>query len=122
MSTWKIAGVQMDCRLGDTTANLDTMRRRLREAAGQGSRLIVFPECALTGYSFESKPERWPHAKPLPGPATERLAADCGELGTWAVVGLLERAGDRLFNQLRPDRLRGTRRLLSQNSSPLHGR
>src|SRR2546430_1542798 len=98
MPLWKIAGVQMDCRLGDPAANLDRVRRKLREAAGQGARLIVFPECVLTGYVFESKEEAWPHAETVPGPATERLAADCRELGVWAVFGLLERDGRRLFN------------------------
>jgi predicted amidohydrolase len=98
MTHWKIAGVQMDCRLADKSVNLAQIRGKLREAAGAGARLTVFPECALTGYSFTSKAEAWPHAEPLPGPAVERLAADCRELGVWAVVGLLERDGDRLFN------------------------
>ncbi len=98
MSRWRIAGVQMDCRIGEKAVNLEVMRRRLREAANQGARLIAFPECALTGYGFDSKEDAWPHAETLPGPATERLAADCRELGVWAVFGMLERDGDRLFN------------------------
>lgn len=98
MSAWKIAGVQMDCRLGEKAVNLDLMRHKLREAAGRGARLIIFPECALTGYSFDSKEGAWPHSETLPGPSADRLAADCRELGVWAVFGLLERDGDRLFN------------------------
>jgi predicted amidohydrolase len=98
MSVWKIAGAQIDCRLGAKALNLDLMRRKLREAAGGGARLVVFPECALTGYCFESKEEAWPHAETLPGPATDTLAADCRELGVWSAFGLLERDGDRLFN------------------------
>jgi predicted amidohydrolase len=98
MSLWKVAGVQMDCRLGDTAANLAILRRRLREAAGRGARLVVFPECALTGYGFRGKDEAQAHAEPLPGPASEAIAADCRELGVWAAFGLLERDGDRLFN------------------------
>jgi predicted amidohydrolase len=98
MSVWKIAGVQMDCRLADKPVNLERMRGKLREAAGAGARLIVFPECALTGYGFTSKKEALPCAEPLPGPAAERLRADCRQLGVWAVFGLLERDGDRLFN------------------------
>jgi predicted amidohydrolase len=99
MPGWKIAGVQMDCRFGDKRHNLDTIRARLREAAAGGARLIVFPECALTGYAFESKDEALPHAETVPGPATEAVAADCRDLGVWAVFGLLER-GDSgaLFN------------------------
>jgi predicted amidohydrolase len=100
MDTWTIAGVQMDCRLGDTAGNLAAVRARLADAAGHGARLVVFPECVLTGYCFDSKDEAWPHAQPLPGPATDALADDCRRLGVWAVVGLLERdePTGRLFN------------------------
>jgi predicted amidohydrolase len=93
MDAWKVAGVQMDCRLGDVAHNLAAARESLRAAAARGARLVVFPECALTGYGFASLDEAWPHGEPLPGPSTEALAADCRELGVWAVVGLLERGG-----------------------------
>ena len=92
MPSWKIAGVQMDCRLGDRPRNLDLIRTHLREAAGRGARLVVFPECAVSGYGFDSKEEAWPHAETLPGPCTDALAAECRRLGVWAVTGLLERA------------------------------
>jgi predicted amidohydrolase len=98
MALWKIAGVQMDCHLGNKSRNLEAIRSQLREAAGQGARLVIFPECALTGYCFESKAEAWRHAELLPGPSSDTLAADCRALGVYAVVGLLERAGDALFN------------------------
>jgi predicted amidohydrolase len=97
--TWKIAGVQLDCRLGDVPGNLERMRARLREAAERGARLIVFPECALSGYCFRGKDEALPHSEPLPGPASDALAADCARLGVFVVAGLLERqAGGELFN------------------------
>jgi predicted amidohydrolase len=100
MASWKIAGVQMDCKLGDKPANLARMRAKLREVAAQGARLAVFPECALTGYCFESKEEALPHSEALAGPATAAMAEECRRLGVWAVFGLLERddrTGD-LFN------------------------
>jgi predicted amidohydrolase len=97
---WKIAGVQMDCRLGDTAGNLKAIRARLREAHGQGAKLVVFPECVLTGYCFESKSEAWPFAETIPGPATDVLAGDCRTLGVWAAIGMLETvpADGALFN------------------------
>jgi predicted amidohydrolase len=98
MTTWKIAAVQMDCRLGDRTANLQSIRKRLSTAADQGARLVVFPECILTGYGFGSLAQAMPHAEPLPGPSVDSLAADCRRLNVWTVVGLLEHDGDRLFN------------------------
>jgi predicted amidohydrolase len=100
MPTWKIAGVQMDCRLADKAHNLAVIRARLRDAARQGARLVVYPECALTGYCYESRAEALPHAEPVPGPFTATLAADCRELGVWAAVGMLEHdpSTDGLFN------------------------
>jgi predicted amidohydrolase len=99
MTTWKIAGVQMDCRLADVPANLETIRQGIAQAADAGARLIIFPECALTGYCFSSKEEAWPHAQPLPGPATEVLARDCRERGVFLIAGLLERGDNgELFN------------------------
>jgi predicted amidohydrolase len=100
MSTWTVAAVQMDIKLADRPANLAAIRARLREAAANGAKLVVFPECALPGYCFADKQEAWAHAEPLPGPATGALAADCRELGAWCAFGLLERddATGRLFN------------------------
>jgi len=100
MAPWKIAAVQMDCRLGAKQDNLETIRAKLREAAKHAARLIVFPECILTGYCFTSKEEAWPYAEPIPGPSTETLAAVCRQLGVWAVVGMLEagQSDGTLFN------------------------
>ncbi len=98
MSTWKIAGVQKDCRLADKRHNLEKIRDGLRQAHRNGARLVIFPECALSGYCYESKEEAWPHAETLPGPAVEAVAVDCRELGIWCIFGLLERAGSHLFN------------------------
>ena len=90
MPRWKIAAVQMDCAFADKAKNLETLRARLGEAAGNGAQLVIFPECALPGYCFESLDEAQPHAEPIPGPSTQTLADDCAKLGVWAVVGLLE--------------------------------
>jgi predicted amidohydrolase len=98
MEIWKIAGVQMDCRLGAVADNLAVMRQHLSEAAAAGARLVIFPECALSGYCFASRAEAWPHAQPVPGPATQVLGEDCRRLGVWVALGMLERAGDDLFN------------------------
>jgi predicted amidohydrolase len=98
-ATVRVAAVQMEPRLGDVPANRASIIRRLREAAQAGARLVVFPECALSGYGFASKAEALVHAEPIPGPSTSQVVAACAELGqTYAVFGMLEREGDRLFN------------------------
>ncbi|HEV7225887.1 MAG TPA: carbon-nitrogen hydrolase family protein [Pirellulales bacterium] len=94
----KIAGVQMDVAFGDKAKNLARIVDALRETARQGAQLTVFPECALPGYCFESLDEARPHAEPIPGPSTLRLAELCRELDAFAVVGLLEADGERVFN------------------------
>jgi len=98
MATWKIAAVQMDCGLADKSTNLEMMRVKLKEAAGHGARLIAFPECALTGYGFESKEEAWPHAEPIPGPSTEYFGELAKKHNFYIVPGLLERNGHLVYN------------------------
>jgi 5-aminopentanamidase len=96
----KISGVQMDIRLGDVETNLRRMIDFHRKTRSEGAVLTVFPECALTGYCFESREEALPFAQTIPGPATEKFQAACRELGGAVVFGLLEKDGDRLFNAL----------------------
>ncbi len=47
----RIALAQVDCVLGDLTANLATARRSVDEARAAGAELVVFPELSLSGYS-----------------------------------------------------------------------
>jgi 5-aminopentanamidase len=94
----KIAGVQMDLEITRNRENLDKMVRLLREAAGRGARLVVFPECALSGFVFASRAEARPYMETLPGPATDEVAALCRELGVYTVFGLLEKDGEGCFN------------------------
>ena len=88
----------MDVTLGHPEANLNAMLAKLKETATAGAKLTVFPECALTGYCFDSVAEALPFAEVLPGNATERFTNACKELDVFAVFGLLEKEGDRLFN------------------------
>jgi predicted amidohydrolase len=97
-SVWKIAAVQMDCELGRTDRNLSKMLRHLNAATSQGARLVIFPECALSGYCFDSRDEAWSFAEPVPGSAVETLTVACQRLDAFVVMGMLERDGDRLFN------------------------
>jgi predicted amidohydrolase len=100
MSTWTVAGVQMDCRLADKPANVAAMTAKLAAAADRGARLVVFPECALTGYGFEGRDAVRAVAETLPGPGTDAIAAECARRGVWAVFGLIETepASGQLFN------------------------
>ena len=93
-----IAGVQMDVAFADKETNLARIEDRLREAARHGARLAVFPECAVTGYCFESLEEARALAEPISGPSARRLEAACRESECFAVVGTIEADGPRIFN------------------------
>ena len=114
MTTWPIACVQLDCTLGDPEANLAADLEALIAAAQRGARLVIFPECNLSGYCYRDRAEAWEHAQPVPGPASDSLTAACRRLGVFAVVGLLERGEEgELFNScmlLGPDGLIATYR------------
>ena len=94
----KIAVVQMDVKLFEKEQNLRRVLDWLEQAGRAGAKLVVFPECALTGYCFRSRDEAWPVAETVPGPSTEKVAAAAKELGCTVVLGMLEREGDRLYN------------------------
>ncbi len=94
----KIAAIQMDPKIMANRANLDKILLKARTAAGYGANLIVFPECALTGYVFNSREEAIPFMETIPGPSTAELAACCHELDVHIVIGLLEIDANRCFN------------------------
>ena len=68
---WTLAVVQMDCATGDTERNLATIARFAREAASQQADLVVFPECATTGYFLGGRLADL--AEPPDGPTAQRL-------------------------------------------------
>jgi predicted amidohydrolase len=97
-STYRVAAVQMDPKLGRLDDNLRRILERLAEAAGGGAHLVVFPECALSGYGFSSREEGMAHAVAIDGPAVKAVIAACAQARCHAIFGMLERDGSRLFN------------------------
>ena len=99
-SPLRVCGVQTDPAIGDRDGNAERICERLAAAAAEGARLVVFPEAALTGYLFDSFEEALDEAvDPSESAALRRIQAACRDLGTWCVVGAIERApGPRLYN------------------------
>lgn len=85
-------------RLGEPARNLEVSLARLEEAAAAGCELVVFPECAFSGYMFPDEDEAARFAEEVPGPSVEALEEACARLGLHCVAGLLERDGERLRN------------------------
>jgi len=109
----KAAVVQIGALPHDSMATAEKAAARLREAAGAGARLVVFPEALIGGYpkgaSFGApigmrRPEgraafaRY-HAAAidLDGPEVQLLAEATAETGAFAVVGVIERDGGTLY-------------------------
>lgn len=63
MGDFKVAAIQCYSRMGATTANATLLASLIREAASNQAKIIVLPECALTGYMDPSRDEVWSTVK-----------------------------------------------------------
>ncbi len=89
MRSVPVALAQLSSAVGDWPANLRRALEAVRDAAGRGARLVLFPELFLPGYAAG---ERFAElAEPVPGPSTAALAEAAGALGVEVVVGLARR-------------------------------
>ena len=93
-----VAGIQFDPKIGLVRENRIRILGLIDEVAAQGAKLVVFPECALSGYVFDDMDEARLASERVPGPSTQALAATCKELGVYAIVGMLEDAGETIYN------------------------
>ena len=96
----KIACIQMDVEIANPPANLAKIEARAREAAETGAKLIVFPECALTGYCYSSKQEAMDVALIRNSEPFDQLRKLAQELDVNIIAGSLTKDGDDLFNSL----------------------
>jgi nitrilase len=107
----KVAVVQAAPVLFDLEATMEKACRLVREAAGLGAELILFPEAFIPAYprglsfgmvvgSRSSEGRRvwqryWENAVEVPGPATGKLGDVVREAGVHLAIGIIER--DRRF-------------------------
>ncbi len=92
MKNIQIASIQIDIELGHKKENLAKAMHYLEKAAAAGVDLAVFPECALSGYLFDSKEEAGLFAESLQGPSLKKIGAICKKKQVYTVYTLLERA------------------------------
>lgn len=94
-STLRIAMAQMLVVCGEREANLERATGMIERAAAQRARVVVLPECLDLGWTW---PGARTDAQPIPGPATDRLAAAARHASIHVVAGVTERAGERVYN------------------------
>jgi len=98
MTKTTIACVQMDIEIGKVDVNCNRIVERIRTAADAGAELAVFPECAISGYCFDSLEEAAPFSEPIDGASSDRISEACRKSGTYAVVGFIENDNGNFYN------------------------
>ena len=95
MTAYRAGLAQILVEGGKPAANLDRAVAMIERAAKEDCRVVVLPECLDFGWTDPSARDG---AEPIPGPHSDRLATAARATGIWVVAGLVERAGDRLYN------------------------
>ena len=98
----RLAAAQFEHKNADRHYNLSRIDALTADAARRGAEVVCFHECCITGYTFLqslSRNELFELAEPVPnGPSTEDLIAISRRHGIAILAGLLELAGDRVYN------------------------
>lgn len=97
----RIGLAQTAPRLGDVAGNLDEVLLQLGRGHELGCELVIFPECALSGYMFDDRASAVAAAVTVPGPELTRLVNACRDLQIHCVLGLLEARDGLLWNSSR---------------------
>jgi predicted amidohydrolase len=79
----------------DLAINVLHIQSQLRRCAKEGAQVVVFPECALSGY-FEDVITNLPATKIEE--AEQAIVEICRETGVYAIFGTPHRQGSKLFN------------------------
>jgi N-carbamoylputrescine amidase len=95
----QISCIQFEPVIGDVAGNVERSCALIRGAAASGSRLVVLPELANTGYVFETMEEARALAEPVPdGPSARAWGELARRLDIHLVAGVAERDAETLFN------------------------
>ncbi|MBT5710851.1 carbon-nitrogen hydrolase family protein [Candidatus Poribacteria bacterium] len=94
----RVASVQMDVHIGENAKNTARVLEKLSVAAGEGAEVVVFPECATSGYCFDSVDAAMPYAETDDGPFVEAFADGCARAGVTGIAGFLERGHGAIHN------------------------
>jgi len=112
----KVAVIQAASVLFDRAASLKKAVGLIKQAAGGGAKLLLFPEAFIPGYprglSFGTVigsrsvsgrqlwQRYWENSVQIPGPTVAALGKAARAAGVYVVIGVIERAGGTLFCSL----------------------
>jgi predicted amidohydrolase len=92
--TLKVAAVQMRST-SDLLDNISRMKSFILDCATKGVRIVIFPECALSGY-FEITISNLTAEQIIQ--AEKQIAEACREASIYAIIGMPYRNQQKLFN------------------------
>lgn len=96
LNRWRLALAQMLVTGGACAENLSRAVERIGEAARNKAQVVLLPEALTAGWTHPSSAAV---AEAIPsGEACQRLAAAARLHGVYVCAGLVERAGERVFN------------------------
>src|ERR1700743_1894613 len=98
MAKVKVAAVQTYSELDAVNKNLDVVLKKIDEAAQNGARLIVFPECMNAGYVWRDHDHALSVSDPIPGTFTQSIQALCKKYSAYVAIGLSEADGNDVYN------------------------
>jgi predicted amidohydrolase len=105
--TVKVAAIQCSSDLARVAANTEKLTELVKDAAGNGAKIVVLPEAAITGYLSQDLKTNWAipgrplerefmglnpalYAEPVPGPSTKHFCELAKELGIYLTIPLVE--------------------------------
>jgi predicted amidohydrolase len=95
MNNLKISTAQFENKSGDKVYNLDVIDKLSRKAAQEGSQVIAFHECSITGYTFArhlSREQMLDLSEYIPnGPSIEKLTEIAVKNNIVILAGLFEK-------------------------------
>src|SRR4030043_682108 len=98
MNRLKISSAQFENRSGDKTYNLSVIEKLSKKAADEGSEIIAFHECSVTGYTFArhlTKEQMLEIAEYIPeGESIARLTMIAEKNNIVILAGLFEKDRD----------------------------
>ena len=92
----RLGVVQMDCQVGNISANLAHAGELVQAAARQGAQIIVLPELMPGGYTLTEA--IWDCAEPFYGPTVTWLTRIAKQLHIFVGTSFLEAEGEDFFN------------------------
>src|SRR5690606_18797709 len=103
MNPIKVSTAQFENKSGDKAYNLSVIESMAQRAATEGSSVVAFHECSITGYSFArhlSREQLTAVAESVPdGPSVQRLIGISRRYGISVLAGLFEKDKDgKLYN------------------------